>query len=110
MGDALPRVPRYSGRVAARYRVLGGWAEGLSFGAGVTAYSARQLTLPNTVAVPGTALVDAQAAYDFGRYTVQLAAVNLTNRRTYDAYEYLGFPVVIPTQPLSVYATVKARF
>jgi iron complex outermembrane receptor protein len=110
VGDALPRVPKYSGRVAARYRVLGGWAEGLSFGAGVTAYSARQLTLPNTVAVPGTALVDAQAAYDFGRYTVQLTAVNLTNRRTYDAYEYLGFPVVIPTQPLSIYATVKARF
>ncbi|WP_339472317.1 TonB-dependent siderophore receptor, partial [Pseudomonas sp. EL_65y_Pfl1_R83] len=63
VGSELTRVPKNSGRIAARYRVLNGPAKGLSFGAGVTALSARQLTLPNTISVPGYAVIDAQAAY-----------------------------------------------
>lgn len=99
VGDTLARVPRHSGRLAFRYRVLDGAAEGLSFGAGITALGRRQLTLPNTVSVPGMATVDAQAAYDFGQYTLQLSGYNLTGRRSYESYQYFGFPVVIPTQP-----------
>lgn len=110
IGDELPRVPKQSGRIAARYRVLGGLPRGLSFGAGVSAFNARQLTLPNTVSVPGYAAVDAQAAYDFERFTVEVSAVNLTGRRAFDPYEYFGFPVVMPNQPRSAYVTLKARF
>ena len=110
IGQALARIPRNSGRIAARYRWLDGPAKGLSVGAGVTAVGARQDTLPNTVTVPGQTLVDAQAAYDFGRYTVSLSAVNVSGSRSYDPYEYLGFPVVMPTQPRSVYVTLKGRF
>lgn len=110
LGNTLPRVPKNSGRIAARYRVLDGAAKGLSFGAGVTAFSARQDTLPNSVWVPGHAMVDAQAAYEFGRYTVEVSAVNLGGSRAYDTYEYFGFPVVIPVQPRSAYVTLKARF
>jgi len=110
VGDVLPRVPKNSGRVAARYRVLGGAAKGLAFGAGITAFSARQDTLPNSVWVPGHAMVDAQAAYDFDRFTVEVAAVNLAGSKAYDTYEYFGFPVVIPVQPRSAYVTLKARF
>lgn len=110
IGDELPRVPRQSGRIAARYRVMGGVVHGLSFGAGITAFSARQLTLPNTVSVPGYAAVDAQAAYDFERFTVEVSAVNLMGRRAFDAYQYFGFPVVMPNQPRSAYVTLKARF
>ncbi len=109
VGDTLPRVPRYGGRVAARYRLLDGPAKGLSFGAGLTAFSRRELTLPNTVSVPGYAAVDAQAAYEFGRFTFAVSAVNLTGARAFDSYQYLGFPVVIPTQPRSAYVTLKAR-
>ena len=109
VGDKLPRVPRNSGRIAARYRVLDGTAQGLSFGAGVTAVGRRELTLPNTVSVPGMATVDAQAAYDFGRYTIEVSGVNLTGRRAFDAYQYFGFPVVMPTQPRSGYVTLKIR-
>lgn len=108
VGNVLARVPRNSGRVAARYRLLNGPAEGLSFGAGVTGFSSRQDTLPNTVSIPGYASVDAQASYDFGRrYTIEGSAVNLANRRTYDPYEYFGFAVVMPNQPLSAYFTLK---
>ena len=109
IGDRLTRVPKHSGRVAARYRVLDGAARGLSFGAGVTAFTAREITLPNSVSVPGYAAVDAQAAYDIGRFTIQAAIVNLGGRRAFDAYQYLGIPVVIPVQPRSAYLTLKAR-
>ena len=109
VGQGLTRVPKNSGRVAAHYRILNGAATGLSFGAGVTALSAREDTLPNTVSVPGYAVVDAQASYEYGRYTVTVSGVNLGGRRGYDAYEYLS-PVVIPIQPRSAYVMLKAGF
>lgn len=110
IGDRLPRVPRHSGRVAARYRVLNGPVKGLSFGAGVTAFSSREITLPNSVSVPGYAVMDAQAAYDFDRFTIAVSTVNLGGRKAFDTYQYLALPVVIPTQPRSAYVTLKARF
>ena len=111
IGNVLARVPRNSGRIAARYRVLSGAASGFSFGAGVTAFSARQDTLPNTVATPGYAAMDAQTSYDFGRrYTFEGSVVNLAARRTFDPYEYFGFPVVMPNQPLSACVTLKIHF
>jgi iron complex outermembrane receptor protein len=109
VGDTLARVPKHSGRIALRYRVLSGPASGLSIGAGITAFSAREVTLPNTVAVPGYALFDAQAEYSFGRYSIGLSAVNLANRHVYTAYEYFSFPVVMPVQARSLYLTLKAR-
>ena len=110
VGDQLPRVPENSGRIAARYRLLDGPAKGLSFGLGVTAFSARQITLPNTITVPGYATLDAQAAYDFDRFSIAVSAVNLGGRDAFDPYQYFGFPVVMPTAPRSAYVTVKARF
>ena len=109
VGDRLPRVPRHSGRIAARYRVLSGPAKGLSFGAGVTAFTSREITLPNSVAVPGYAAMDAQAAFEFSRFTIGVSVANLTGSRAFDAYQYLSFPVVIPTQPRSAFVTLKAR-
>lgn len=109
VGSELTRVPRNSGRVAARYRVANGPAKGLSFGAGVTVLSARQLTLPNTISVPGYAVIDAQAAYALGRFTIQISAVNLGGRRAFDSYQYFGNPLVMPVQSRSAFVTLKAR-
>jgi iron complex outermembrane receptor protein len=109
-GSELPRVPSNSGRIAARYRVLDGSAKGLSFGAGVTAVGARQLTLPNTVTVPGYAVIDAQAAYDVGRYTIEASVVNLGGRQAFDTYQYFANPLVMPTQPRSAFVTLKTKF
>jgi len=109
-GNRLPRVPKHSVRLAARYRITDGIAKGLSFGAGITAVSARETTLPNSAKVPGYALIDAQASYSFDKYTVSLSAVNLTNRKVYDTYQYLASPVVIPVQPRSAYLTLTAQF
>lgn len=110
VGDALARIPEHSGRIAARYRFLDGAAKGLSLGAGVTVLGDREITLPNSVSVPGYAMVDAQAAYDFGRFSVQVSAANLTDNDDFDPYQYFGFPVVMPVQPRSGWVTVKARF
>ncbi|EIX9083764.1 TonB-dependent receptor [Klebsiella aerogenes] len=85
-------------------------AKWLGFGAGITAVSSRELTLPNTVSVPGYATVDAQTSYYFDRYTVTLSAVNLTGAKAWDSYEYLGLPLVIPVQPRSVYLSLSAHF
>lgn len=108
-GDRLARVPRHNGRLAARYRVRGGAANGLSFGAGITAFSERELTLPNSVAVPGHALIDAQAAYAIGRYQLSISALNLANRKVFDTYQYFAFPVVMPVQPRSVFIAIQAK-
>ncbi|WP_202423952.1 TonB-dependent siderophore receptor [Duganella lactea] len=110
VGSELTRVPRNSGRLAAHYRILKGAAKGLSFGAGVTALSARQITLPNTLSVPGYAMIDAQAAYDLGRFTIQASVVNLAGRRSFDTYQYFGNPLVMPVQPRSAFLTLKTKF
>lgn len=108
-GDRLARVPESSGRIAARYRILHGAAKGLAFGAGITAVTSRQLTLPNSIAVPGYAVIDAQGSYDIGRFTLGVSVVNLGGRRAWDPYSYMGYPVVGPNQPRSAYVTLKAR-
>lgn len=109
VGSRLARVPKHSGRLAAHYRVLSGPLQRLSFGAGVTAFTARADFLPNRVTVPGYTVVDAQASYDFDRFTVTASAFNLGGRKGFDTYEYLS-PVVIPIQPRSAYIMLKARF
>lgn len=109
-GDRLARVPENSGRIAARYRFLEGPAKGLSFGAGVSAVTSRELTLPNTVAVPGHAVIDAQASYDIGRFTLGVSGVNLGGRKAWDPHSYMGYPVVSPNQPRSAYITLRTRF
>nr|WP_252728285.1 TonB-dependent receptor [Alteromonas sp. C1M14] len=108
-GDELTRIPKNSGRLAARYRVLDGALDGLSFGVGVTAFSSRELTLPNTTAVPGYAVLDAQASYDFDRYSFGLSVVNLGDRDAFDPYSFFGNAVVAPNQPRSAYLTLKAK-
>ena len=107
VGSRLTRVPRNSGRIAARYRVRDGVAKGLSVGAGITALGARQLTLPNTLSAPGYAVIDAQAAYEFGRFTLQASIVNLGGRRSFDTFQYFMNPLVMPVQPRSVFMTLK---
>ena len=108
-GDDLTRVPESSGRIAAHYRVLGGSLKGLSLGAGVTSFSSRMLTLPNTIAVPGYTVIDAQAAYEFDRFTLGVSIVNLGGREAFDPFSYFGNAIVAPNQPQSAFVTLKAK-
>ena len=54
-------------------------------------------------------MVDAQAAYDFGRLDGAVSAVNLGGKNSRHL-PVLGFPVVMPIQPRSAYVTLKAKF
>ena len=108
VGSRLRAVPRHSGRLAGRYRFLNGTLQGLEIGAGVTAVSRRELTLPNTMSVDGQTLVDAQLAYDFGPVTLGISVSILLNDKGYQPYQYFGGAYVYPTQPRS--AVVTARF
>jgi iron complex outermembrane receptor protein len=101
-------VPKHSARLAARYRVLDGAAKGLEFGAGLTAVSMRELTLPNTLAIGGSTLVDAQASYDLGPVKLMVSVTNLLGSKAFAPYQYLGGAFVTPVQPRSAFVTLRA--
>ncbi|NLR73151.1 TonB-dependent receptor [Novosphingobium sp. ERN07] len=110
VGDRLRAVPAHSGRFAARYRFTGGALKGFALGGGVTAFSRRELTLPNTVSIKGLTLVDAQASYDLGPVSLGLSVANLLGSNGLEPYQYFGGPYVIPTQPRSAFLTLKGGF
>lgn len=110
VGDRLPRTPRHSGRIATRYRVSSGPLRGLGIGAGLSAGSKREITLPNTIATEAYYSIDAQGSYRWRNYELGVSVINLTNNRYFEPYQFLAQPVVRPAQPLSVFATLAARF
>lgn len=110
VGDRLRAVPKHSGRLAARYRFSGGGLAGLEIGAGVTAVSRRELTLPNTLAVDSSALVDAQVTYPIGPVKAGLSVTNLFGSGAYEPYQYFGGTYVTATQPRSAYITLRTQF
>ena len=110
VGDQLRRVPEVSARIAARYRFRDGGLKGLEIGGGVTAVSDRELTLPNTVAVDGLTLFDAQVSYDLAPVQLSLSIVNLTDEDGFEPYQYFNGAYVAPTQPRSAFVTVRTGF
>lgn len=109
VGQPLARVPANAGRVAVRYRVLDGKMAGFGIGAGLTAASSSQLTLPNTETVGGYATVDAQASYAYKQFTVGLNVQNLFNTGYFLPYQYFALPLVIAGQPRSAFITLGVR-
>ncbi|MGP1256415.1 MAG: TonB-dependent siderophore receptor [Kiloniellales bacterium] len=109
-GDRLARIPRHSGRVAARYAFLDGPLDGLGLGVGVTAASKREITLPNRVETDAYVVADAQLSYELGPIRLGLTVENLTDEDHFEPYQFLGQSVVRPTQPRSLFATVSASF
>lgn len=110
IGSRLRAVPKHSGRLAARYRFLSGSLDGFEIGAGITAVSRRELTLPNTASIKGLALVDAQLSYDFGPAKLGLSVTNLLGSKGFEPYQYLGGAYVTPTQSRSAFVTLRADF
>jgi len=60
-----------------------------ALGAGVTAFSARELTLRNTVSAPGYAALDVQAAYDFA-YAATLSQACLQSSQAFSQSRQTG--------------------
>lgn len=111
VGDRLSRTPDDQGRVAVRYRFIGGALDGLGLGAGVSAASSAELTLPNSgFRSDSYAVVDAQASYRLGKVRLGLSLTNLFDKDYVLPYQYLALPIVSPGQPRTVQVTVGVDF
>jgi iron complex outermembrane receptor protein len=110
VGQQLSRVPEHSGRIAARYRFLDGKLKGLGLGAGMTAASGSQTTLPNSDKTGSYAVFDAQASYDLGRWRISISGQNLTNKLYFLPYLYLNQSVVRPANPRSGFVTLSVKY
>ncbi|MEM9670210.1 MAG: TonB-dependent siderophore receptor [Pseudomonadota bacterium] len=110
IGDGLPRVPRYSGRLAARYRFDEGLLDGFGVGAGLTWQSDAELTRPNSFISDDFVLVDAQASYQFDRYRIGVTVQNIFGEDAFQPFQFLAQPVVRPVQPRSAFVTLSAEF
>ncbi|MEM9408345.1 MAG: TonB-dependent receptor, partial [Acidobacteriota bacterium] len=108
LGDRLIRVPDHSGRIAVRYRPRS--LPRLGVGLGATAFSSREITLPNLDEADGGVLTDFQASYRLGPMQIGLSVVNLLDEFLFEPYQYLSQSVVVPTQPRSVFASVRLGF
>lgn len=75
----------------------------------ITLTSDRNLILPNTVAIDGVALVDAQASWDFGPAQLSLSIVNLMDKNGFEPYQYFAGPYVVPTQPRSAFTFADSQ-
>lgn len=109
-GSRLTRVPEHRGRLAARYRFLGGALSGFELGGGVSAASSSFATLPNATRIAGYAIVDAQASYRVGPARIGLRVDNLLNERYFLPYQYFAQDVVRPGNPRSAFVTLGFDF
>jgi iron complex outermembrane receptor protein len=92
-----------------RYRFTGK-LDGLGIGAGVTAATASEITIPNTERGDGFAVVDAQASYQTGPFRIGVSVENLFDRRYFIPYQYLNQAVVRPGTPRSASVTLGVGF
>lgn len=109
VGDGVPRVADYSGRVAARYR-FDGALDGLGLGAGLTWSSEAELTLPNSLRSDAYAVLDAQASYAFDGFRIGVSVQNIANTEYFIPYQYFSQAVVRPGAPRSAFVTLSAEF
>lgn len=109
-GDRLPRVPEHSGRLAVRYRIVDGKLAGFGIGAGVSAASAAEITLPNSSRGDGYAVFDTQASYETGPVRIGVSVVNLFDRHYFLPYQYLAQDVVRPGTPRAGFVTLGLRY
>ncbi|HWA90903.1 MAG TPA: TonB-dependent siderophore receptor [Rhizomicrobium sp.] len=97
LGDGSLNVPTESFSFWTKYGIEDGMLRGLSFSAGVNAYSDQWGDLPNTFKLPGYVLVNGNVEYTWRNYTFLLNLKNITNERYFvgsynDLYVNPGAP------------------
>lgn len=98
VGSRLPGAPRYSASLWTKYTLQTGLLAGLQLGGGAYYVDERAIALPNpTWMLPSYVRFDAMAAYDLGKWRVQLNLKNLTDREIYD----LTSTSIMPQEPRS---------
>jgi iron complex outermembrane recepter protein len=98
VGSRLPGAPRYSASLWSKYSLRTGVLAGLELGAGVYYVDERAVALPNPIwELPSYVRFDAMAAYESGKWRLQLNLKNLADRDIYD----LTSTSIMPQEPRS---------
>jgi iron complex outermembrane receptor protein len=108
-GKLAARIPRDSGRLAARYDFKQGGLAGLGVGLGWTMVSRQQGDPANTYSTPGYGLMDAQISYVKGNLSYSLGVENLLGATYYKPFTFLGGSVA-PGAPRTVSARATLKF
>ncbi|MEQ1800999.1 MAG: TonB-dependent siderophore receptor [Gammaproteobacteria bacterium] len=108
-GQALPGVPRNSGRLWANYDFESGPLPGLRVGAGVYAQDETLISLRNAFYSDSYFTIDASASYAFASVVVDLAIKNLSDEEYFERLNYLGGRVT-PAANRAVYLGLSASF
>ncbi len=110
VGDALPRTPDLSMRIAGRYRVTDGRFAGLGVGAGVTHNGDASLALPNGARSDSYTIADAQVSFERDNWRIGFDIENLFDEDYFAPYQYLAQDVVRPGRPRSAWVSLSTRF
>ncbi|MBS7792331.1 TonB-dependent receptor [Roseococcus sp. SDR] len=113
-GTPLRLVPRNAGRVWANYRLRGlplpDWAQGFSFGGGLTSVAgANTSDQPNAIRTAGYTIFDAAINYENGPLRMSVAARNIGNRNYVIPFSYFN-NAMAPGAPAAVYVSAALRF
>ncbi len=106
IGDAFINAPKNGASLWTTYELQTGQAKGLGFGVGLFYVGDRDVTLPNTFALPSYVRADASIFYRRDNWRLQLNFKNLFDK-TY--YEYQGVGIQVG-DPFRVQGTVSVTF
>ena len=112
-GNRLANVPKNGGRVWTTYSLLSE-PRRLTFGAGLTARSAREGDMANDYLLPGYATLDLMASYSFpvrkSSLRFQVNVSNLLDRTYYEASGAFWRSYILPGRPVAVMSSVRYEF
>jgi iron complex outermembrane recepter protein len=105
-GHRFPNVPRHGGSFWVTYEPIEGALYGWKMGAGIVARSQRQYNLDNTAQVPGYAIVNLMAGYNWkvntSKISAQLSVDNLLDKHYNDGADF--------AQPLTILGSLRVEF
>ena len=112
-GNRLADVPKNGGRVWTTYSLLDE-PRRLTFGAGITAQSAREGNMTNDYLLPGYATFGVMASYSLpvrkSNLTFQANLNNLFNRTYFEASGIFGRSRILPGSPVAVMSSIRFNF
>lgn len=109
VGNQLPGVPTYSGRLWANYKFDSSFLPGWSVGAGIYKASSQFVDPTNLWITQGYYTIDAKIAYEDQRYKLAITAKNLTGEEYFTPYTWFGGQVA-PSAPRAVYGQLAVKF
>jgi len=113
-GNRLPNVPEHGGSIWNTYQFQSGRLHGLKLGAGLVARSEREGNKENNFQMPGYALVNLMAGYEFkvgkSKILAQLNVDNLLDKNYYPNSVGFGRERIDVGAPRTFMGSIKVEF